>query len=182
MLLVAQSQQLPPTTEGGRSVLEKYFPEVSEIARGRRPSVVCETEENYFSVWTNQKRWITFFLNYYYIKQKYLITIRQNTLTRPFLSRYGTQNLIQYEISWGAIRPTTASINSLWDTYLCGRLVVQLIFDNFETIIECLLAQILAYFICHSSGSQYSQASKDSITVWELFHREFPVISKTQAT
>ena len=57
MLLVAQSsQQLPPTTEGGRSVLEKYLPEVSQIVRGRRLSVVCETEGKYFSVWTNQKR------------------------------------------------------------------------------------------------------------------------------
>ena len=70
MLLVAQSQQLPPTTEGGRSVLEKYFPEVSEIARGRRPSVVCETEENYFSVWNKQKPWNTIFLKLLLYKAK----------------------------------------------------------------------------------------------------------------
>ena len=36
----------------GRSVLEKYFVEVSKTARGRRPRDVFETETKYFSVRT----------------------------------------------------------------------------------------------------------------------------------
>ena len=37
----------------GRSVLEKYFVEVSKTARGRRPRDVFETETKYFSVRTD---------------------------------------------------------------------------------------------------------------------------------
>lgn len=40
----------------GRSVLGKYLPEVSEISRGRSPSIVCETEGKYFLVQTDQKQ------------------------------------------------------------------------------------------------------------------------------
>ena len=36
----------------GRSVLEKYFVEVSKTTRGRRPRDVFETETKYFSVRT----------------------------------------------------------------------------------------------------------------------------------
>ena len=40
----------------GRSVLEKYFVEVSKTARGRRPRGVFETETKYFSCTDRPKR------------------------------------------------------------------------------------------------------------------------------
>ena len=40
----------------GRSVLEKYFVEVSKMARGRRPRAVFETETKYFSSTDRPKR------------------------------------------------------------------------------------------------------------------------------
>ena len=44
----------------GRSVLEKYFVEVSKTARGRRPRDVFETETKYFLSTDRPKRYITF--------------------------------------------------------------------------------------------------------------------------
>ena len=40
----------------GRPVLEKYLPEVSEVARGRRPRDASETEGRYFSSTDRPKR------------------------------------------------------------------------------------------------------------------------------
>jgi hypothetical protein len=61
---IAENARIPPAADlqkinicylpAARSVLKKYFPEVSETAPGRRPRDASEAEGKYFLVRTDQ--------------------------------------------------------------------------------------------------------------------------------